>query len=102
MPSSCNNYRKISFWVCVTVVVVAVFVPLAKKLANDHFHELSVMNGTTNPSTWYYLISTLRIYHSYSPIVNTTLGQIRGVISVSRNGRAFLEFRGIPYVCMQI
>jgi len=32
-----------------------------------------------------------------SPVIDTKLGQIRGLTSLSRGGREFYEFLGVPY-----
>jgi hypothetical protein len=32
-----------------------------------------------------------------SPVVTTKTGQVHGIVSVSRGGRKFYEFLGIPY-----
>lgn len=45
-----------------------------------------------------YLFQEFRyIPHIDCPIINTTLGSLRGYTSVSRDGREFFSFLGIPF-----
>lgn len=90
--------RQRAAWV---IHILAVVIPVVYRYQSQKEESLApaTMNGTT-ASTWYYLVSTLGIYHRYSPIVNTTLGEVRGLVSVSRDGREYYEFRGISYVSL--
>ena len=45
----------------------------------------------------FFLGKTVSILDQHDPIVNTTLGSIRGIIQTSRKGNEFYSFRGIRY-----
>jgi len=46
---------------------------------------------------WYIVLSSLNIYHSKSPVVNTHSGKVQGIVSSSRDGNQFFAFRAIPF-----
>ncbi len=108
VQKSSSYLLRMASWILVFAVASVIITLLWDRAFNDQVHFTTLclwlfntnMNNSTcaTPSTFYYIVSTLGIYHSYSDIVNTTLGKVQGIRSVSRDGREFFEFRGIPFV----
>jgi hypothetical protein len=85
-----------------TVFMCTIAIPLScipHRITETAIHSVSdqLFTMSSSLSTWYIIISSLGIYHSSSPVVETKLGSVQGIVSASRDGREFYEYRNIPF-----